>query len=209
MPATRVKDGVDTRTRIVDAAARRFAVQGYAGTGLKAVAEDADAPFGSIYHFFPGGKDQLAEHMIRTQGPEFMAMVLAVLDERDDPLEALTHCFTTAAERLVASGYADACPIATMALDVASVNEPLRQASADAFSEWVDAGTAWFGRWIADAATARDLATSFVMLTEGAFMLSRAAREIEPLAIAGRTMTALTRAHLRDPSPGPMAGSGR
>ncbi|WP_455410071.1 TetR/AcrR family transcriptional regulator [Streptomyces hiroshimensis] len=35
-----------------------FRRNGYSGTGLKRIAAEADAPFGSIYHFFPGGKQR-------------------------------------------------------------------------------------------------------------------------------------------------------
>ncbi|NUP79943.1 MAG: TetR/AcrR family transcriptional regulator, partial [Nonomuraea sp.] len=44
----------DTRTRIQNAATMLFRRNGYPGTGLKRIATEADAPFGSIYHFFPG-----------------------------------------------------------------------------------------------------------------------------------------------------------
>ena len=48
-----------TRERILDASTELFRRQGYAGTGLKSVVDKAGAPFGSLYHHFPGGKDQL------------------------------------------------------------------------------------------------------------------------------------------------------
>ena len=45
-----------TRDRILYATAELFRRQGYAGTGLKQVVAEAQAPFGSLYHHFPGGK---------------------------------------------------------------------------------------------------------------------------------------------------------
>ncbi|WP_454293888.1 TetR/AcrR family transcriptional regulator [Salana multivorans] len=196
MPSTTIKNGADTRTRIRAAAAEQFARRGYAGTGLKLVAAEAEAPFGSIYHFFPGGKDELAEDMIRTTGPQFMALVLSVLAEREDPRDALEHCFVTAGERVRAADYADACPIATMALEVASTNDRLRQATAEVFAEWLAAGTAWFEQSGVGADSSGDLAYALIMLTEGAFLLSRAARDVEPLLSAGRSMVRLADAAL-------------
>jgi AcrR family transcriptional regulator len=182
--------GSGTRARIRHAAARLFARRGYAGTGLKQVATDASAPFGSIYHFFPGGKDALAEDMIRTTGPQFMALVLGLLEEHDDPVDAVVHAFDSAARDLVASGYADGCPVATMALDVVDTNETLRGAAADVFAEWIDGGTAWFSRYVSPD-RARDLASAMVMLVEGAFLLGRTSRDPEPLRAAGRSMATL------------------
>ncbi|MEU0059472.1 TetR/AcrR family transcriptional regulator [Streptomyces sp. NPDC006334] len=183
----------DTRSRIQAAATLLFRRHGYSATGLKRVATEADAPFGSIYHFFPGGKQQLAEDMIRTSGPEYGRMVLALLDSVPDAAESLVHAFEAAASELAAADYADACPIGTVALEVASSNEVLRAATADVFEEWIDDAAQWFGRWVVDPAMARSLALSMIMMLEGAFMLSRAARDPEPLRVAGRSMAELLR----------------
>ncbi|SDT17268.1 TetR/AcrR family transcriptional regulator [Microlunatus soli] len=190
---TKARDEPDTRSRIRAASAELFARHGYAGTGLKHVSSAARAPFGSIYHFFPGGKDDLAEDMIRTSGPQFMQLVLDTLAERDDPAAALDHAFGVAADNLVAGDYADGCPIATMALDVASSNERLRSAAAEVFADWLEHGTAWFAGFVDDPARARDLANTLIMITEGAFLLSRAGRDPEPLYAAGRSMVTLVR----------------
>ena len=50
----------DTRDRIVDAAVDLFRVHGYTGTAMKQVVAAADAPYGSVYHHFRGGKEELA-----------------------------------------------------------------------------------------------------------------------------------------------------
>ncbi|MFJ3720595.1 TetR/AcrR family transcriptional regulator [Streptomyces sp. NPDC090057] len=183
----------DTRARIQGAAAVLFRRHGYSATGLKRIAAEADAPFGSIYHFFPGGKQQLAEDMIRTSGTEYGRMVLALLDSVPDPVESLERAFEAAADDLAAADYADACPIGTVALEVASSNEVLRVATAEVFEQWVGTATQWFGRWVAEPKTAQSLAYSMVMMLEGAFMLSRAARDPEPLRVAGRSMANLLR----------------
>jgi AcrR family transcriptional regulator len=183
----------DTRTRIQGAATVLFRRNGYTGTGLKRIATEADAPFGSIYHFFSGGKQQLAEETIRTSGAAYGLMVLALLDSVPDPVESIAHAFEAAADDLAATDYADACPIATVALEVASTNDILRVATAEVFAEWVSAGEQWFGRWVSDQNTARSLAYSMIMMLEGAFVLSRAARVPEPLRVAGRSMAELLR----------------
>lgn len=182
-----------TRTRIRDTAAALFRRDGYAATGLKRIATESGAPFGSIYHFFPGGKQQLAEDTVRTSGADYQRMVLALLESVADPLESLDQAFRAAADDLVATDYTDACPIATLALEVASSNETLRVATAEVFDGWVGAGAGWFGRWVADPELARRLAQSMIMLLEGAFVLSRAARDPEPLRAAGRSIVDLTR----------------
>ncbi|MFD8687378.1 TetR/AcrR family transcriptional regulator [Streptomyces sp. NPDC059651] len=183
-----------TRARIQSAATMLFRRHGYSATGLKRIAAEADAPFGSIYHFFPGGKQQLAEDTIRTSGPEYGRMVLALLDSVTDPTESLVNAFEAAADNLAAADYADACPIGTVALEVASSDDVLRVATAEVFAEWVGMATRWFGRWVEEPEAAQSLAYSMVMMLEGGFMLSRAARDPEPLRVAGRSTAALLRA---------------
>src|SRR3954454_16856358 len=122
-----------TRDRILYASAELFRRQGYAATGLKQVTAQAEAPFGSLYHFWPGGKQQLAEEVLRTGGAFFLALYRQIADDAPDQLTAVREVFTGAGERLRVTDYADACPIATVAGEVASSNDLLRQATADAF----------------------------------------------------------------------------
>lgn len=48
--------GEETRTRILDAAQRLFAVQGFDATPTKAIAEQAGVPNGLIFYYFPTKK---------------------------------------------------------------------------------------------------------------------------------------------------------
>ena len=185
----------DTRERIITAAATLFRRQGYTGTGLQQIATESQARVGSIYHFFAGGKDALTAEVIRSGGAAYGAMVGALLaNGPDDPVEALGAMFEQAAVDLAATDYADACPIATIALEVASTNEPLRIATAGAFEGWLE-GLTTFCRQITDDPTgARDLAVMVLTALEGAFILTRAARDPEPLRAAGRSVVQLATA---------------
>ena len=185
-----------TKDRIIDASAELFGRQGYAGTGLKQIVTAADAPFGSIYHFFPGGKEQLGGAVIRWSGQLYEDLVMSVWDAAPDPVTAVSDVFAGAAETLRQTDYADACPIATVALEVASTNEPLREATADVFDAWINAAT---DRLTAAGITPRgheELAISTIALLEGAFVLSRSLRSTEPVDVAGVTATAEVRAAL-------------
>src|SRR3954452_21091219 len=126
-----------TKERILDTSAELFRRQGYMGTGVKQIAAEASAPFGSLYHHFPGGKEQLGEEVIRWSGAMYGQLMPAIFDPAPDVVTAVRTFFDTAAEDLAESGYADACPIATVALEVASTSEPLRQATADVFGGWI------------------------------------------------------------------------
>lgn len=187
----------DTRARIVETAGELFRRRGYTGTGMKQIVTEAGAPFGSVYHFFPGGKQQLGEEAIRSSGLLYQQLVMDILDAAPDALSAVKTAFAAAAETLVATDYADACPIATVAMEIASTNETLRIATADVFAGWIDAGTVRFVRWGFDAPTARRLTIALVTSLEGAFVLCRASRNTEALEVAAATVAASVRSEQR------------
>jgi AcrR family transcriptional regulator len=134
----------NTKERIVNSSATLFRRQGYSASGVKQIVAEAEAPFSSLYHFFPRGKDQLAGEVIRSSGLSFQELVEGVFDAAPDILTGVHDCFAGAAETLRQTNYADACPIATVALEVASTNEPLRLATAEVFESWIRSATEHF-----------------------------------------------------------------
>jgi AcrR family transcriptional regulator len=177
----------------MDASAELFRRNGYTGTGLKQIVTAANAPFGSLYHFFPGGKEQLGEEVIRTSGMMYIQLFAIFFTPETDLVGGIEAAFAGAAVTLRETDFADACPIATVALEVASTNEPLRKATADVFTAWTDAGTAMLSRYGLSEADARTLTLTIVTSLEGAFILSRALRDTESLAVAGAACAAVAR----------------
>ncbi len=190
-----------TKDRIVEATADLFQQFGYCGTGLKQVGTRAGAPSGSIYHHFPGGKEELAEHVIRQSGRFYLELVLAALRAPADPVSAVRGAFSGAAEVLVATDYRDACPVATVALEVASSNERLRTATAIVFEEWTTTLAEYLTTSGVPAAATIPLATVFIELLEGAFLLSRANRDTAPMFAAGDAAALLVSAALTANNP--------
>src|SRR5438270_7166554 len=129
-----------TRDRILETSAELFRKQGYAATGVKQIVTAAQAPFGSVYHFFPGGKEQLGAEAIRVSGSLFAQLIPAVFDQAPDLPTAVRDFFRLAGEHLRETDFVDACPIATIALEVSSASEPLRLACAEVFERWIAAG---------------------------------------------------------------------
>jgi AcrR family transcriptional regulator len=156
-----------TRDRLVDAGAELLRRQGYSATGVKQIVEEAKAPIASLYHFFPGGKEQLGAEAIRKSGASYELLIPAIFDVAPDPVTGVRMFFAGAAEHLVETDYEDACPIATVALEVSSSSEVMREACAEVFASWIAAGSERYPE------------------IEGAFVLARAQRSTEALLIAG------------------------
>jgi AcrR family transcriptional regulator len=180
----------NTKERILDTTAQLFQRYGYTGTGLKQIVAAANAPFGSIYHHFPNGKAQLGEEVIRRSGQMYKELFEAIFEAAPDVETATRDFFVGAAETLRLTDYADACPIETVALEVASSNEPLREATAEVFESWIVAGTEHLAGAGIPEARARELTITFLAALEGAFVLCRASKTTEALEVAGAHMSA-------------------
>jgi AcrR family transcriptional regulator len=174
-----------TRDRLVGATAELFRVSGYHATSVKAIVERAKAPFGSMYHHFPGGKEELGAAAITTSGLAYGDLIdLFFGDEVTDLIEATEAFFGAAAWTLTETDYADACPIATVALEVASTNDDLRRATSAVFDEWVTRASTRLVQHGVSPDDAPRLARVLIMLLEGAFLLCRAGRSTEPMVDA-------------------------
>lgn len=182
---------VPTRDRLVAATAELFRVSGYHATSVKEIVERAHAPFGSMYHHFPGGKEELGAAAIMASGLAYGDLIdLFFGDTATDLVDATAAFFAGAAWTLTETDYADACPIATVALEVASTNEELRLAAATVFETWVERAAERFAQHGIPRAEAPHLARTVIMLLEGGFLLSRTSRSTLPLDDAARTVTA-------------------
>ncbi|ADT99197.1 MULTISPECIES: TetR/AcrR family transcriptional regulator [Mycolicibacterium] len=184
-----------TRDRILDAAAELYRRQGMSATGLKQISAAARAPFGSIYHHFPGGKEAISAEVIRSEGIRYAAFVGAQLADIN-PANGIEAVFASAAELLESQDYSEACSIETIALEVASTNERLRGEAAEVFETWLHQLAGWFGQLDIGDEQSRRLATVMLTALEGAFVLCRTLRSVEPMLIAGHGVQAAVHAVL-------------
>jgi len=189
-----------TRDRLVESSAELFRKQGYNATGVKQIVTAAQAPFASLYHFFPGGKEELGAEAIRLSGALYELLIPAVFDPAPDLPTGVRNFFAGAAAHLEETDYADACPIATIALETSSTSEPLRQACADVFERWIAAGSARHEDGGFTHAQARELTIAMLAALEGAFVLARAMRTTEPLHTAGEMVAGAVERALAAPT---------
>ncbi|MEU4415890.1 TetR/AcrR family transcriptional regulator [Nocardia salmonicida] len=174
-----------TRERILEATAELYRRQGMSATGLKQISSTAKAPFGSIYHHFPGGKESISVEVIRREGVRYGDFVGTQLADAD-PATAIPQLFENAGRLMESQDYSEACSIETIALEVASTNERLRIEAAEVFQDWLTRLAQWFGQLDITEQQSRALAMSTLTALEGAFVLCRTLRSIEPIIVAGQ-----------------------
>ena len=177
-------------------------VQGYACTSVKQVAAAASAPMGSIYHHFPDGKVAVAAAALRQTGAVYIQLLPILLDACENLGEGVEAAFAAAAEDIENTGWANMCPVGTVAGEVASAIPELREVADEVFSSWVTQGATYFvGRGLSEDDSR---AAIYAILTslEGAFIMARAQRSAAPLLAAGRAAaTYVSTLALRVPVP--------
>ncbi len=185
----------DTRTRIVRAASSLMQRQGYDGTGIKQIAQEAQATLGSVYHFFPGGKQELAVAAIHHGDQEFFDVLRTALDHEDDPAQAITALCRTLADGLCASDWIDGCPITTTSLGTAGRAPDIQAAAAEAFARWRGLVHDKLRATGMSERDAHELAHTVISTMEGAELAAQVSRSKEPLSIAGKHLARLIALH--------------
>jgi TetR/AcrR family transcriptional repressor of lmrAB and yxaGH operons len=181
---------MDSRTRLLDATTALLADRGYHGTGMKDILTASGAVAGSLYHHFPGGKDELAAACVRRAAEDIASRIEHNLATR--PLgEAVDAFYEASAEALRESGFRNGCPVGTPAAETATFAEPMADAVSDAFNVWHAALARGLRahRWPDDEA--EQTASLLLSLFEGALLVARAERSTAPLEAAARHSRAL------------------
>jgi AcrR family transcriptional regulator len=177
-----------TRESILTAAAELMRHKGYGAVGMKDIAKASGAPIGSLYHHFRGGKVQIAREALINAGQAYGVLIPTVVDEYTDLGDAIAGVFSQAAEDMAGTGFANMCPVASVAAEVANTVEELRETSASVFGGWIDGGSVYFAARGLDASQAREVTLALIGALEGAFVLARTLRSTEPLLAAGRVL---------------------
>ncbi len=177
-----------TRETILTATAELMRHKGYAAVGMKDIVAASGAPIGSLYHHFRGGKLQIAREALMDAGVAYGLLIPTIVEEYDDLERAIEGVFSQAAGDMAASGFANMCPVATVAAETSDTVEELRVAAAGVFTAWLDGGAAYFAQRGVDPAMAREVTVALVAALEGAFILARTLRDVEPLLATGRAL---------------------
>ena len=188
--------GADSKEKTVAAAVRLFSQRGYHGTALNDILDAGGSPRGSLYFHFPGGKEQIGAAASALAGEAVRQVIAEAAETSDNVEDFLTSIVRTMASNLERSGYREGCPIATTALETAAQSETLGTAVRDAFQAWESELKRGLVRFGIKGANADVLATAILSQLEGALLLARTYRSLEPMHRAERAAKLLTRAKL-------------
>jgi AcrR family transcriptional regulator len=182
------------RERIIIGAVDMLGRRGLSGTSLRELAEYAGAPLGSIYHYFPGGKPQLAAEAVRFDGDQVRQALARELQA--GPLVGVRGFLARRRQAVIDSDFRAGCPSLAVAIE-----EPLDDAAAEAVSAAGAALSSWAAtlagslrQYGVDDPQAGQLATLVIAALEGMVAMCRAQRDIQPFDDATAQLEALVAA---------------
>lgn len=170
-----------TRDQIIDTASALLERQGYAATGLNQIVRESGAPKGSLYHYFPGGKDEIAVEALQQGAQAVAERIREALIPLDDPGEAIKAYILALAEMQRDSNFLRGAPLAAVALEAAALNPRLSETIREGYRTWQDAFRDKLARSNFAGGRADRLAGFIVSAIEGAVLLGRVRRSTEPL----------------------------
>lgn len=165
---------------MIETTARLLWSQGLRATGMSQIVAESQAPRGSIYFHFPGGKEQLAAEALRSAGAVMTANIREALTHRN-ARTAIKKFVESYAREMRESDFRHGCPIATVALEASTTSEPIRAVCAEVFGEWEALLAQRLEQDGFGKKPARKLAAVILSALEGAMILSRSRRSTEPL----------------------------
>jgi AcrR family transcriptional regulator len=171
------------RERMVLSAAQLVRIHGVGATGMRDVVAHAEAPRGSLQHYFPGGKDQLIAEAVEWAGGYAARRVARVAAKLEDPtpgklFEAMAAQWR---DEFTAQGYDAGCPLVATVADTAATSDDLREAVGKAFDGWQRPVAATLADYGVPAARSTSLAVLMLSALEGAIVLARAHQDVSPL----------------------------
>lgn len=169
------------RDQIIETTCGLLELQGYHATGLNQIIKESGSPKGSLYHYFPGGKEELAAEAVRYVGDSVLKRIRENLALTVDPAEAVRGFIRNVAVHVEHSGFRAGGPITTIAMETASTSERLRETCHAIYAGWQAAFADKLREGGIGLERAERIAALIVAALEGGVILCRTRQSRAPL----------------------------
>ena len=176
---------------MIEAAIELMRSYGLSGAGINDVVQQSGAPRGSLYHYFPDGKLQMAREALQVHGDRVATFIEQALASKRAPAQKVLALFDAFARRSEEAEFRKSCPFGCVALDLDADTDDLRPTVSHAFSTWQALIATHFEPLGLRAAA--EFAGLLLTAIEGAYVRSRAEHSGEPFREAGRWLARLAR----------------
>jgi TetR/AcrR family transcriptional repressor of lmrAB and yxaGH operons len=176
----------ESKIRIIRATLDLLSQSGLSGVAINQVVAASAAPKGSIYHFFPGGKLELATVALKQAEQSEGQWLRGIFQQHESIAQKVELLFTSAANLLEESGFMKGCPVAAVALDLDRDSEGLRPVCRAIFTMRQNIIAAGLDE--VPEPERLQVAELILAVLEGALILARTEAAKDPLLRTGRIL---------------------
>jgi len=182
-----------TRDQIIQTTCDLIENQGYHATGLNEIVKESGAPKGSIYYYFPDGKEGITAEAVLFAGKAVAERIRTHLAEKSDPAEAVQSFVEMIAHFVEASGFHSGGPLTIVASETATTSEKLNLTCREAYTMVRET----FQAKLLEGGFSQDRSASLAWMmtsaTEGGIILSRTYHSGDPLRAVAKELAGLIR----------------
>ena len=171
------------RERMIEAAITLMRRSGYSGVGINELLAESGAPKGSMYHYFPDGKRQVAAEALAAYSLRVVAFIDESLARGRTPQGKVRALFAAFARRLEAFDYRLSCAAGCVSLDLDPGLESVRAAVELAFERYIEVIAKHFPEF--GPRRARSFGGFVLTAIEGAYIRGRAGHSSAAFGEAG------------------------
>jgi len=182
-----------SRDRMIEAAISLMRGSGLSGAGINDIVRESGAPKGSMYHYFPRGKLQIATEALEVYSQRVMQVIDRALASKLRPSDKLTALFDVLAQRVEDGTFLQSCAVGTVSLDLDDTLEDLRVVLAISLAKWGELIARHFN--FGDTRQTKSFAGLVLTAIEGAYIRCRVERSSHPFKEAGVWLAALAERH--------------
>lgn len=179
------------RDQILQATCALLEKQGFHGTGLNEIVRESGAPKGSLYYYFPEGKDQITSEAVLQSGQLTAERIRTGLAGSSSASKAVCDFVLKIADHVELSGFAAGSPLTAVAMETATKPGRINAACREAYGMLQSA----FREKLLESGytkiKADELASFITASIEGGIILSRTYHTADPLRLVARQLKAL------------------
>lgn len=170
---------MSSRDRLVQVTARLIREKGMAATGINEIITEAGLPKGSMYHYFPGGKEELVKAALHSYKEWLGQSFKARMKGSSTAEEGLCGIVDFFIHDLTSSDFIAGCPVATVALESAGTSPGVSDGVREVMDHWI-AGLCAYLQYKGLVGN-KNTAVDFITHLEGALVMARIYQSTEPL----------------------------
>jgi TetR/AcrR family transcriptional repressor of lmrAB and yxaGH operons len=172
-----------SKERILEAAIALMRRSGFSGAGINEIIKQSSAPKGSMYHYFPEGKRQIAGEALAIYSQRILDVLDQALSSAETPAGKIKSLFHVFAQRIERGEFRQSCAAGAVCLDLDEELDQVRLAIAGAFADWIKLIARHFE--FEDKRRAKSFAGLVLTAIEGAYIRGRAEHSSKPFKEAG------------------------